>query len=180
MNGYVERWDARAQAVRVRTDTGRWVAVWPYTDINLGSATYYPLRAGYVTETLKYAGTELPHVTLYLDAPKVPGAALQSSELFSPLTFLKSCEIVSSSFNFQQLFVPSKNTHSHNTIVKRPRTRSILPKRVELRKKQQKSPGRSPRTGEKRDLCRKRRLTPSPKSFDLGCFSPKNTETKGS
>ena len=46
MNGYVERWDARAQAVRVRTDTGRLVAVWPYTDVNLGNATYYPLRAG--------------------------------------------------------------------------------------------------------------------------------------
>ena len=41
----------------------------------MGNATYYPLRAGYAATTLKYAGTELKHVTLHLDAPEVPGAA---------------------------------------------------------------------------------------------------------
>ena len=32
------------------------------------------LRARYAATTLKYAGAELEHVTLYLDAPLVPGA----------------------------------------------------------------------------------------------------------
>ena len=63
------------QAVRVRTDTGRLVPVWPYTDFNMGNVTYYPLRSGYAATTLKYVGTELKHVTLNLDAPNVPGAA---------------------------------------------------------------------------------------------------------
>ena len=71
----VETLDSRVQAVRARTDTGRLEPVWPYTDVNMGNATYYPLRAGYAATTLKYAGTELKHVTLHLDAPEVPGAA---------------------------------------------------------------------------------------------------------
>ena len=52
--------------------------------------TCLPLRAGSVATTLKSAGTDLPHVTVYLDVPTVPGAArqtLQSAVLRDRMTF---------------------------------------------------------------------------------------------
>ena len=65
MGGIVETWDSRVQVVRESTDTGNLVPVWPHTDVNMGNATYYPLRAGYAATTLNHAGTELKSVTLY-------------------------------------------------------------------------------------------------------------------
>ena len=75
MDGIVDSWCSRSRAIRVRTSTGRLIAVWPYTDTTLNNIVYYQIRAGYAATTLKYAGAELEHVTLYLDAPLVPGAA---------------------------------------------------------------------------------------------------------
>ena len=71
----VESWDAAARAVRVITATGHRVAVWPWTDPDKGNMTYYPMRPGYASTVLKFQGAELEHVTLFLDARHVPGAA---------------------------------------------------------------------------------------------------------
>ena len=49
--------------------------IWPWTDTDLGNHTYYPIRAGYCSTILKFQGSELVHVTVFLDKPGVPGAA---------------------------------------------------------------------------------------------------------
>ena len=75
MRGRVLGWDAAAKALRVETATGHRCAVWPWTDTELGNMVYYPVRAGYASTVGRFQGAELPHVTLYLDAPGVPAAA---------------------------------------------------------------------------------------------------------
>ncbi|CAE7723579.1 unnamed protein product [Symbiodinium pilosum] len=68
-------WDAQAAALRVETTTGHRFAVWPWTDTDLGNIVYYPVRPGYASTVGRFQGAELPHVTLYIDAPGVPAAA---------------------------------------------------------------------------------------------------------
>jgi ASC-1-like (ASCH) protein/type II secretory pathway component PulJ len=75
MQGHVEAFDSKSQCVRVLTATGNRIAVYPWTDTDLNKVTYYPMRPGYASTILKFQGAELPHVTLYLDAANVPGAA---------------------------------------------------------------------------------------------------------
>ena len=60
-------------AVEVLTETNFRVMVWP--DMGLGGITYYPLKGGYSDTIIKFQGAELQHVTAFLDAPRVPGAA---------------------------------------------------------------------------------------------------------
>ena len=71
----VESYDSVRKIVRVRTATGHPVAVFPWTDTDMGNWTYYPMRAGYASTVLKFQGAELKHVTMFLDASGVPGAA---------------------------------------------------------------------------------------------------------
>ena len=40
-----------------------------------GNKTYFPLKPGYATTVLKVCGAKLPHVTLWLEVPKVLAAA---------------------------------------------------------------------------------------------------------
>ena len=40
-----------------------------------GFAPHYPVRPGYAATIMKFQGASLPHVTVYLDAENVPGAA---------------------------------------------------------------------------------------------------------
>ncbi|CAE8671044.1 unnamed protein product, partial [Polarella glacialis] len=75
MRGTVKSWDASVQALEVRTATGHDVQVFRWTDTDLGNKVYFPIRAGYASTIIKFAGAELPHVTLWLDKPHVPGAA---------------------------------------------------------------------------------------------------------
>lgn len=75
MAATVEHYDHHTKALRVLTRTGFRVSVFPWTDTDLGGLTYYPVRAGYASTILKFQGAELPHVTAYLDAPGIPGAA---------------------------------------------------------------------------------------------------------
>lgn len=65
----------RTKELRVLTKTGYHVSVFPWTDTDLGNKVYYPVRAGYASTILKFQGAELSHVTVYLDAAGVPGAA---------------------------------------------------------------------------------------------------------
>ena len=83
MHGRVESWHAPTACVRVRTDIGFLAPVWRWTDINLHSATYHPIRLVYAASTLKWAGTELKHVTVHLDAPHVPVVAHTASSRVS-------------------------------------------------------------------------------------------------
>jgi hypothetical protein len=66
---------ARTGELRVRTQTGFVVSVFPWTDTDLGNMVYYPARAGYASTIIKFQGAELPHVTAFLDKPTIPGAA---------------------------------------------------------------------------------------------------------
>ncbi|CAE8727229.1 unnamed protein product, partial [Polarella glacialis] len=75
MRATIRRWDASVQALEVRTATGHDVQVFRWTDKDLGNKVYFPVRAGYASTIIKFAGAELPHVTLWLDKPHVPGAA---------------------------------------------------------------------------------------------------------
>jgi ATP-dependent exoDNAse (exonuclease V) alpha subunit len=75
MRGTVKSWDASVLALEVRTATGHDVQVFRWTDTDLGNMVYFPVRAGYASTIIKFAGAELPHVTLWLDKPHVPGAA---------------------------------------------------------------------------------------------------------
>eukprot|EP00975_Prorocentrum_lima_P038936 8178024-Prorocentrum_lima.AAC.1 len=67
--------DHLTHSLRVLTATGQVVQMWPWTDSDRGGKVYYPFRPGHASTILKFAGAELPHVTLYLDARNVPGAA---------------------------------------------------------------------------------------------------------
>ena len=75
MDGTVVAYHKKTKAVEVLTQTNFRVMVWPWTDVERGNTTYYPLKAGYADTILKFQGTELPHVTVVLDAKGVPGAA---------------------------------------------------------------------------------------------------------
>ncbi|CAE8650829.1 unnamed protein product [Polarella glacialis] len=75
MRGTVKSWNASVLALEVRTATGHDVQVFRWTDKDLGNMVYFPVRAGYASTIIKFAGAELPHVTLWLDKPHVPGAA---------------------------------------------------------------------------------------------------------
>ena len=75
MDAEVVAYHPRSKAIEVMTATGHRVMVWPWSDMDRGGLTYYPLKAGYADTIMKYQGAELDHVTAYLDAEGVPGAA---------------------------------------------------------------------------------------------------------
>ena len=75
MSAEVLRYNAATKGLRVRTKTGFLIKVWPWSDPDHGGIVYYPLRPGYCSTILKLQGAELDHITAYLDAPNVPGAA---------------------------------------------------------------------------------------------------------
>eukprot|EP00973_Karenia_brevis_P014889 2032802-Karenia_brevis.AAC.2 len=61
-------------AVVVVTATGRHVAVTLEWDEKL-ERWYYPIRPGYASTVLKFAGSELDRLIVYFDVPYVPAAA---------------------------------------------------------------------------------------------------------
>ena len=74
----VAAWDGRSHCFRVRTKTGKDVAVHMYTEYHEGSdenVTFFPIRLGYASTICKMQGAELEHVTIYLDVPNQPAAA---------------------------------------------------------------------------------------------------------
>jgi hypothetical protein len=75
MAATVEHFDESTGALRVKTTTGFRLAIWPWTDVDMGNLVYYPVRPGWASTILKFQGAELSHVTVYLDAASVPGAA---------------------------------------------------------------------------------------------------------
>ena len=66
----LREWDGRdcgVRSLRVMTDSGRRLAVYPYTDVDApgGRAVSFPVRLGYAGTIYKYQGAELEHVTLW-------------------------------------------------------------------------------------------------------------------
>ena len=59
--------------VRVRTDTGFVLVVYPWTDGET-RATYHPMRLGYANTLTKLQGATLDSMTLFLDVPNIPAA----------------------------------------------------------------------------------------------------------
>jgi hypothetical protein len=70
-----EDWIPHTQTLQVLTSTNKRVPVRVWTDKDLYNMTYFPIRGGYASTVLKMAGAELPHVTLWMDAEHIPGAA---------------------------------------------------------------------------------------------------------
>ena len=75
MLAFVKDYNEQTKALRVKTITGKTIDIWKWTDKDHGNLSYYPVRPGYASTILKFQGAELKHVTVYLDAPKVPAAA---------------------------------------------------------------------------------------------------------
>ena len=58
--------------VRVRTDTGYILVIFPWTDES--GTVFLPIRSGYAHTLMKVQGATLPHLTVYLDAANVEAA----------------------------------------------------------------------------------------------------------
>ena len=72
----VECFYPESLGLRVRTATGRCLVIYKWTNPREPEiAAHYPIRPGYASTIMKYQGAELAHVTVYLDAKNVPGAA---------------------------------------------------------------------------------------------------------
>ena len=74
MEVQVERFDKAIHALLVLARTGHRLAIRPWTDPELKIA-FYPVKPGYASTILKMAGAELEHAVVWLDRPRVPGAA---------------------------------------------------------------------------------------------------------
>ena len=61
-----------ATGVRLRTDTGYVIVVYPWTDEE--HHVFYPVRVGYASTLMKMQGATIEHMTLYLDIPNVEAA----------------------------------------------------------------------------------------------------------
>ena len=68
-------WNELRRTVTVKTATGKIFGVGKEPDEKYGDLEYYPLRHGFASTIMKKQGAELPHVTVYLDAPHVRAAA---------------------------------------------------------------------------------------------------------
>ena len=69
---------AHRRGVRVQTDTGYIVMVYPWTEIDETTGvrhTFYPLRLGYSHTLMKVQGSTMNHLTVYLDVANVEAAA---------------------------------------------------------------------------------------------------------
>ena len=65
-----------SKGLRVRTATDKRLMIYRWNNPHRpGSAAYYPIRPGYAGTIMKYQGAGLAHVTIWLDAAGVPGAA---------------------------------------------------------------------------------------------------------
>ena len=85
-----EDYDDTTGGLRVLTATGRRVLMTIYADEKLANREYYPLRLGYASTILRFAGAELPHVTVWLDVPHVPAAAYTA---MSRVSYASDCLI---------------------------------------------------------------------------------------
>ena len=63
---------ATRRGVRVVTDTNRPLVIFPWTDATKN--TFLPMRLGYAGTLMKFQGSELEHMTLWLDAPDIEAA----------------------------------------------------------------------------------------------------------
>ena len=72
----VEWFYPASSGLRVRTATGRCLVIYKWKNPREPEIpAHYPIRPGYASTIMKYQGAELTHVTVYLDAKNVPGAA---------------------------------------------------------------------------------------------------------
>ena len=74
MRATVEHYDPNSKGLRVITDSGHRIVVAPWTDREKGNRTYYPIRPGYASTILKFQGSTLKHVVVWLDIPEIEGA----------------------------------------------------------------------------------------------------------
>eukprot|EP00959_Pyramimonas_sp_CCMP1952_P345849 7243066-Pyramimonas_sp.AAC.1 len=71
----VLHWDSNQRQLRVKTDTGYIHMLTPWTDVDHGRVSFYPVRLGYCSTIHKVQGDQFTHITVWLDTPKCEGAA---------------------------------------------------------------------------------------------------------
>ena len=73
----VESYDETAGCLQVKTQSGRRLTIYRYTDADVpkGRAVFFPVRLGYAGTIYKYQGAELKHITIWLDRLFTPAAA---------------------------------------------------------------------------------------------------------
>ena len=72
----VVTYNPATKGLRVKTRTGHLVEVWRWSDPERPDApSFYPIRPGYCSTIQKLQGAELEHISIYLDARRLPGAA---------------------------------------------------------------------------------------------------------
>ncbi|CAE7569282.1 PIF1 [Symbiodinium sp. CCMP2592] len=76
MAAVVQSFHRPSGCLRVLTQTGKHLAVYPVTEFveDCGTVTAYPIRAGYACTIHKLQGAELPHVTVWLDVKHMRAA----------------------------------------------------------------------------------------------------------
>ena len=74
MRCIVEGWYEDKGMLRVKTKTGQRLAITPWTDVDKGKVTYFPIRLGYASTIHKVQGDEFEHITIFLDVPHMPAA----------------------------------------------------------------------------------------------------------
>ena len=72
---HVEAWSEASGALRVRTKTDRRLYITPWTDVERGNVTHYPIRLGCASTVQKVLGDEVKHITIWLDTPNLPAVA---------------------------------------------------------------------------------------------------------
>ena len=76
MTATVEHYYKHSKGLRVLTATGHRIVIYKWKNPrDRDLPAHYPIRPGYASTIMKYQGSELAHVTVYLDAQNVPGAA---------------------------------------------------------------------------------------------------------
>jgi energy-coupling factor transporter ATP-binding protein EcfA2 len=82
-------WSARSQSLRIRTKTNRTFDVFKWPDPDFNDLAYYPVRIGYASTILRMTGSELEHVTVYLDCPHVAAAGYTALSRVSTIDQVK-------------------------------------------------------------------------------------------
>ena len=70
----VENYHADVDMLRVKTKTGKRLAITRWTDREKQNAVYFPVRLGYANTIEKVQGDEFPHITVWLDGWPRPAA----------------------------------------------------------------------------------------------------------
>ena len=98
----VENYYEHENCLRVMTKTGKRLMITPWTDVQHGKVTYFPVRLGYASTIHKVQGDEFKHITIWLD---VPGMAAAGYTALSRVC--RKCDYLLGGWMTPEHFVPA-------------------------------------------------------------------------